>query len=103
MRTDYSVIERIERIAAAYPERTAFKSRAGEMTYRQLWERSQQIAAALAERLARDERPVMVYGHKSPWMAAAFLGCVRAGRAYCPVDVSMPESRIRDIAARMTQ
>ena len=49
MRTDYSVIERIERIAAAYPERTAFKSRAGEMTYRQLWERSQQIAAALAE------------------------------------------------------
>lgn len=101
MRTDYSVIERIERIAAAYPERTAFKSRAGEMTYRQLWERSQQIAAALAERLARDERPVMVYGHKSPWMAAAFLGCVRAGRAYCPVDVSMPESRIRDIAARI--
>ena len=51
------------------------------------------------EAAVENRAPVVVYGHKSPYMPVCFLACVRSGRAYCPVDVSMPEERIRDIAA----
>ena len=44
-----------------------------------------------------DKMPIVVFGHKSPLMIAAFIGCVKAGHPYCPVDTSMPEERIRDI------
>ena len=67
-----------------------------EYTYRQLAEESDRIASFL---LAQGEAriPVIVYGHKHPRMLAAFLGCVKAGRAYCPLDISMPEDRIQKI------
>lgn len=40
----------------------------------------------------------MVYGHKDPYMLVCFLACVKAGRAYCPVDITVPGSRVEDIA-----
>ena len=39
--------------------------------------------------------PVVVYGHKNPYMIVCFLACVKSGRAYCPVDTSVPESRVQ--------
>lgn len=44
-----------------------------------------------------DRLPIIIYGHKSPLMIAAFLGCVKAGHPYCPVDTSIPDERLRDI------
>lgn len=93
-----SVLEMIAKISAKYPERTAVKSSDGALTYRQLWERSDEIAGRLSAALKDDRKPIMVYGHKDPQMIACFLACVKSGRAYCPVDISMPESRIGDIA-----
>lgn len=66
------------------------------MTYADLWENSGRLAAWLMD-TEREAGPVAVYGHKSPWMLAAFLGCVRAGHAYCPLDVSLPQNRMEDI------
>ena len=60
-------------------------------------ERSGRIAARVRALLPDDRSLVVVYGHKSPLMLAAFLGCVRAGHPYCPVDTSMPDERLRDI------
>ncbi|MEG1583818.1 MAG: D-alanine--poly(phosphoribitol) ligase subunit DltA, partial [Anaerovorax sp.] len=41
--------------------------------------------------------PVIVYGHKSAVMVLCFLACVKSGRAYCPLDCSLPSSRIEAI------
>ena len=38
--------------------------------------------------------PVLVYGHMEPNMIVSFLGSVKAGRPYIPVDVSIPAERI---------
>lgn len=93
-----SVIEIIENIASCYPEREAVKSSDGSLTYGQLWEESDKLAGRLSAALKDSRKPVMVYGHKSPQMIVCFLACVKSGRAYCPVDVSMPKNRIEDIA-----
>ena len=41
--------------------------------------------------------PIIVYGHKHPYMLVAFMACAKAGAAYVPLDINMPENRIKDI------
>lgn len=45
-----------------------------------------------------DRSPIMVYGHMQPEMIVNFLGCVKAGHAYIPVDLSIPADRVQRIA-----
>lgn len=77
--------------------RCAFNSETGSISYKDLWIRSGRLSAWLNNKLDKDKGPIVVYGHKKPEMIVFFLACVRSGRAYCPVDISMPESRISDI------
>lgn len=69
----------------------------GDITYRELWEKSDKLATWLNRQLLDNKGPVVVYGHKNPMMLVCFLACVKSGRAYCPVDISMPINRIEDI------
>lgn len=78
-------------------DRLAVKTREKEMTYRQLWEQSDKLAAYIKSICGQDKTPVIVYGHKDPMMLAAFLACVKSGRAYVPVDRDLPKSRIKKI------
>ena len=98
--------------AMSMPDSSAFvASASGEkMTYGELWQRSGAIAAALLEDARESaaegsdsaKAPVMVYGHKSPLMLASFVGCLRAGRAYVPVDShSVPDGRAASIASQV--
>lgn len=64
------------------------------LTYQQLWEKSESLASVIKN---GGVRPVIVYGHKSPYMLVAFLACAKAGVAYVPIDINMPENRIKDI------
>ncbi|MGN0709584.1 MAG: AMP-binding protein, partial [Anaerovoracaceae bacterium] len=93
-----NVLENIKFAAEHFGKSPAFHSRSGEITYGELWEKSDAIAHFLTEELGDDRTPVIVFGHKSPQMLECFLGCVKSGRAYCPVDINMPPDRIRDIA-----
>ena len=109
------LIDMLHDHATSMPDTCAFvASASGEkMTYGELWQRSGAIAAALLED-ARDtdesvgesapgvKAPVVVYGHKSPLMLASFVGCLRAGRAYVPVDShSVPEGRVASIVSQI--
>ncbi len=67
------------------------------MTYERLWEESDRLGSWIRDNYEDSDMPVVVYGHKSPMMLVCFLACVKSGRAYCPVDISMPADRIRDI------
>ena len=106
------LIDMLHDHATSMPDSCAFvASASGEkMTYGELWQRSGAIAAALLEDAGEpaDEGsdsakgPVVVYGHKSPLMLASFVGCLRAGRAYVPVDShSVPEGRAASIASQV--
>jgi D-alanine--poly(phosphoribitol) ligase subunit 1 len=69
------------------------------LTYGDLKVQSDFLAAHLSGRLADDRSPIAVIGHKEPEMLIAFLGCVKAGHPYVPLDISLPRQRIDDITA----
>lgn len=92
-----NIIERIENIAAQTPNKTAFSSRFGKLTYKELWDASGKLATWIDKTQGESKKPVIVYGHKNPWMPVCFFASVRSGRAYCPVDISMPEERVFQI------
>ena len=91
------MIEKIEQVTRMWPDRKAIVSGRRALTYKELWTKSQALGVWLEEKLGDDKTPVVVYGHKDPMMLVCFLACVRTGRAYCPVDISMPHERISDI------
>lgn len=93
------VLDKIKEIVEKYPLTKAIVSADEELTYKELWEKSGRLALWLSKELNDNKDPLVVYGHKSPWMLVCFLACVRSGRAYCPVDISMPGERINDILA----
>jgi D-alanine--poly(phosphoribitol) ligase subunit 1 len=49
--------------------------------------------------LAEDRSPVAVLGHKEPEMLIAFLGAIKAGHPYVPIDNIMPQKRVEQIIA----
>ena len=93
------ILERIYENYKANGESMAYESCGDSLTYKELWEHSDRLAFLLWDVYGEREKdqPVIVYGHKKALMPVCFLACAKAGRAYCPVDVSMPESRIQDI------
>ena len=56
------------------------------------------LAAHLAASLP-EKAPVVVLGHKEPELLIAYLGVIKSGRAYVPVDTAVPAQRIERIAA----
>ncbi len=67
------------------------------LTYKQLLEYSDKLAYYIQERLGYDKTPIVVYGHKHPFMLVYFLACVKSGRAFCPVDTNTPKERVEEI------
>jgi D-alanine--poly(phosphoribitol) ligase subunit 1 len=41
-------------------------------------------------------KPLIVYGHMSPYMLVGMIGAIKAGCGYVPIDTSVPSER--DIA-----
>lgn len=58
-----------------------------ELTYKELDDFSDKLAYYLESLLKSNKNPIVVYGHKNPYMIVCFLACVKSGRAYCPVDI----------------
>ena len=92
------IIERIDHWGRTTPDRPAFISGGRTLTYGELRRRSDALAAHLAGSLA-DKAPVIVLGHKEPELIIAYLGAIKSGRAYVPVDTAVPPQRIERIAA----
>ena len=67
------------------------------MTYGEICSRSDVFAAWLDRELEGRSGPIAVHGHKEPEMLVAFLGAVKCGRAYVPIDVSVPAQRVEKI------
>ena len=67
------------------------------LTYGELRAQSDALAAHLEERLGDNRAPIAVIGHKEPEMLIAFLGAVKSGRPYVPIDLSIPAQRAERI------
>ncbi|NHM32729.1 D-alanine--poly(phosphoribitol) ligase subunit DltA [Neobacillus terrae] len=84
----------IEDIALIHPEKLAFISTNKEISYGDLWNQSERFAGFFHGLKLKNASPILVYGHMEPEMLIAFLGSVKAGHPYIPVDTSIPLERI---------
>lgn len=92
-----NILETIKNYAQNSPQRPAVQSNEDTLTYMQLEHFSDVLAGYLVTQYGTDSTPIVVYGHKHPYMLVCFLACVKAGRAYCPIDISVPHTRVQAI------
>src|SRR5213593_506662 len=94
-----NLIERIDHWAVVAPEAIAHISDGRTLTYWELRSRSNALACYPTQRFGDDRRPIAVLGHREPEMLVAFLGAVKSGRPYVPIDTALPQQRIDKILA----
>ena len=90
------LLERIDRWGRSTPDRLAHVSEGRQITYGELLGRSDALAAHLADVLT-PRVPVAVLGHKEPEVLIAFLGAVKSGHPYVPIDTIVPPHRVERI------
>lgn len=99
-----TILEKIAQNAKEHPDRIAYVDNyiaknqlvSNMISWRELDEKSGKLASYLNDRLISN-KPVIVYGHKNPLMIVCFLACAKCGRAYVPIDQSLPIGRTKEI------
>lgn len=91
------LLDRIDSWATQCPERPAHVSGADSLSWKDLVDQSNALALWLDRELAGKDGPVAVLGHKQPQMLVSFLAAVKCGRAYVPIDSSIPEQRVAKV------
>jgi D-alanine--poly(phosphoribitol) ligase subunit 1 len=91
------LIDRIDHWASVAPEHPAHISGNRVLTFAQLKQQSDALAAYIHGQTAGKPGPIAVLGHKEPEMLVAFLASVKAGRPYIPIDLSVPAQRAEKI------
>ena len=92
-----NLLEQIDQWGIVAPDKVAHVSGAARLTYGELRTRSDALAAHFAEQFGSNRAPIAVLGHREPEMLVAFLGAVKSGRPYVPIDTALPQQRIDKI------
>ena len=100
---DKTVVELFEAQVACTPDDDAIHYADQSLTYRELKDRANQVAAHLGARGVGPDQLVALYMDHSIDVVCAILGVLKTGAAYVPVDPASPKERLafmlRDIAA----
>src|SRR5437899_9108180 len=100
---DKTVVELFEAQVARTPDDDAIHCADQSLTYRELKDRANKVAAHLAARGVGPDHLVVLYMDHSIDVVCAILGVLKTGAAYVPVDPASPKERLafmlRDIAA----
>ena len=93
---ELSVLKWLDRTAADYSEKTVFTDHESRLTFEMLDRYSKAIGTFLSTKTA-PYSPVVVMSGRHVLTPAYFLGVVRAGCFYAPMDASMPAARLNQI------
>ncbi|MGN0351064.1 MAG: D-alanine--poly(phosphoribitol) ligase subunit DltA [Roseburia sp.] len=95
-----TILEKINENAKRNPDRLMMiqrlQDKENKLSWKQLNDYSDYLAYWIDKKLTTNS-PIVVYGHKNPLMIVCFIACVKTGRAYCPIDVNVPLSRVEAI------
>lgn len=91
-----SVLSRLDRAVGRYADKTMFKDPAGELTFARFDAITRAVGTALARRVSAGS-PVAVMSGRHIMTPAFYLGAVRAGCFYAPIDGDMPALRLNQI------
>ncbi|ASR33933.1 non-ribosomal peptide synthetase [Prauserella marina] len=89
-----SIVDRFAANVARDPDAIAVVADDAELSYRELDERSDRLAARLREHGSGPEQFVAVAIPRSAELVVALLGVLKSGAAYLPLDLDYPADRI---------
>ncbi|AKP67163.1 D-alanine--poly(phosphoribitol) ligase subunit DltA [Companilactobacillus ginsenosidimutans] len=92
-----AIIDRITRIAQQNPDQICYRNGDVTATYRQLSENSDKIANFIQRKSLPEKSPIIAFGGQQFEMLCIFLGAIKAGHAYIPVDNGSDSDRIHQI------
>lgn len=89
-----NVLDYLMEAAARAPEKTAYSDGKEGLSFLEVYEQSRAVGTFLHKNGIYRE-PVIIFMEKHPKAIAAFYGVIFGGDYYIPIDVEMPENRIR--------
>jgi amino acid adenylation domain-containing protein len=95
-----AVHELFEARAGAQPDGIAVASRDSQLTYRELDDRAERLAAGLRARGIGKGSFVAIQVPPSPNLYVAILGVLKSGAAYVPLDLECPPDRTRHVLSK---
>ena len=94
-------LDSVRKQAMNRPDAVAFSNSNGEsLSYADLWDTSDRLACFIHDTVPGND-PILVYGHKSPYMIVSFIACLKAGHAYVPTDSCVPSRRVANIFSQL--
>lgn len=87
----------LSRCSRQFPKRPAIINGSSMLTYRQLADYSDRLALYLDGKCSKNDSPILIYGHKGPYMLICFLACMKAGIPYCPIDTSLSAQTVKTL------
>ena len=99
-RMEMSILAWLEKTADRLPQKVAYFSEQESITFGETREKARRIGSFLAAGTLGGN-PVAVMLDKEVDTIPAFLGVVYSGRAYAPIDASLPDARIQDILSTL--
>ncbi len=91
-----SVLNRLDKTAAAFPDKVMFRDETAEITFGEFDRLTKAVGTYLAQRVPAGS-PVAVMSGRHVLTPSCFLGAVRAGCFYAPMDGDMPQTRLNQI------
>jgi D-alanine--poly(phosphoribitol) ligase subunit 1 len=92
-----NLIEQIDHWALTAPNAIAHISGDQRLTYGELRQRSNALAAHLITRFGEAPTPIAVLGHREPGLLIAFLAAAKSRKPYIPLDTALPQQRLDKI------
>lgn len=100
-----TIVDLFEKQVKLTPNNIAVKFKEKELTYRELNEKSNQLARYLVKNGAKNNMPIAIRMSKSIEMIISILAIIKAGCCYLPMDLSYPNERsvfmLKDSDAKM--
>ncbi|BAZ03056.1 amino acid adenylation domain-containing protein (plasmid) [Tolypothrix tenuis PCC 7101] len=93
-----NLVELFIHTAYKYPDKIAISSAEEKLTYQELNERSQQLAAILQQKGVGRETRVGIFQERSAALIISLLAVLKAGGTYVPLDPQYPPERLSFIA-----
>ncbi|MBF7017553.1 D-alanine--poly(phosphoribitol) ligase subunit DltA [Staphylococcus durrellii] len=91
------IINLVKQHATFHPDQDAVKYNDNVLTYKDI----EQYSNTLAKSIENTDKPLLLYGHMSPFMIVGMLASIKAGCGYVPVDTSLPEDRVASIVKKI--
>lgn len=88
-----TIVSRIERRVAEFPDNTAVRGHDGALTYCELWRDAGRVAAVLKRHGVRRNDIVAVLLERNAALVTVLIGILRLGATYLPLDTHTPPQR----------